>query len=130
MWMPWVEDRANKQAMSLWKKQKKFALQLAAAVPSFKLGPDDLEAVQFMLWNAGVDVAGFDVGGWSNAGALECLHEGFARRDRARARFLPEKETFPESFESPALPGMRVHVLGPPRDPDFTRRRHRHRSLP
>src|SRR6185503_9722257 len=49
--------------------------------------------------------------------ALDCLHEGFARRDRARPRFLPEKQAYPESFESPALPGVRVHVLGPPRDP-------------
>jgi hypothetical protein len=105
--------------LALWKKQKKFAMQLAAAVPSFALNDGDRQDVQFMLWNAGVDVAGFDVGGWSNAGALDCLHEGFARRDRARPRFLPETETFPESFESPMLPGVRVHVLGPARDPEL-----------
>jgi beta-lactamase superfamily II metal-dependent hydrolase len=120
VWLPWVEDRANKQAMGLWKKQKRFALQLAAALPTFNLSAVERQDVEFMLWNAGVDVPGFaGVGGWSNAKALDCLHEGFVRRDRARPRFLPEGNAFPESFESPSLPGVRVHVLGPARDPDL-----------
>ncbi|MDB6104579.1 MAG: ComEC family competence protein [Gammaproteobacteria bacterium] len=118
VWMPWVEDRTNKKAMALWKKQEKFARQLAAAVPSFGLGADDLASVQFMLWNAGVEIPALaDAGGWSNARALDCLHEGFARRDRARPRFLPEKAVCPETFESTLLPGVRIHVLGPPNDP-------------
>jgi beta-lactamase superfamily II metal-dependent hydrolase len=120
VWLPWVEDRANKEATRLWKKQKRFAAQLAAAVPTFGLDDENRQSVEFMLWNAGVDLPGFaDVGGWSNAGALDCLHEGFVRRDRARPRFLPEKEVFPESFESPLLPGVRIHVLGPARDPNL-----------
>lgn len=120
VWLPWVEDRANKEATRLWKKQKRFAAQLAAAVPTFGLDDETRQSVEFMLWNAGVDLPGVpDVGGWTNAGALDRLHEGFARRDRARPRFLPEKEAFPESFESPSLPGVRVHVLGPARDPNL-----------
>lgn len=120
VWLPWVEDRANKEAMRLWKKQRRFAMQLAAAIPTFGLDEDKRQSVEFMLWNAGVDnLPGFEAGPWSNAGALDCLHEGFARRDRTRPRFLPEKEKYPESFESPVLPGVRVHVLGPARDPDL-----------
>jgi len=120
VWLPWLEDRANTQAMGLWKKQKQFALQLAAAVPTFGLAEGDRKNVEFMLWNAGVDVAGFaDAGGWSNARALDCLHEGFARRDRTRPRFLPEKQAFPECFQTPILPGVRVHVLGPAHDPEL-----------
>ena len=119
VWLPWVEDRSNPQATKLWKKQQGFAAQLAAAVPVFNLDDDKRKAVEFMLWNAGVDLPGFDAGGWSNARALDCLREGFARRDRTRPRFLPEQEAFPESFESPALPGVTVHVLGPARDPDM-----------
>jgi beta-lactamase superfamily II metal-dependent hydrolase len=120
VWLPWVEDRANEQATRLWKKQQGFARGMAAAVPLLGLDDDKLESVKFMLWNAGVGESfGFDAGGWSNAGALDCLHEGFARRDRVRPRFLPETETFPESFESPVLPGVRVYVLGPPRDPEL-----------
>ena len=117
VWLPWVEDRNNKEATRLWKKQNRFAMLLAAAMPTFHLDEGNRQSVEFMLWNAGVDLPGFDAGGWSNAGALNCLHEGFVRRDRARPRFLPEKDVFPESFESTALPGVRVHVLGPPRDP-------------
>lgn len=123
VWLPWVEDKKNEEASGLWKKQHRFATQLAAALPSFALNESDRRDVEFMLWNAGIEMesaAGIAAsGGWSNANALNCLHEGFGRRDRARPRFLPEKEAFPESFESPALPGVRVHVLGPPRDPDL-----------
>jgi len=117
VWLPWVEDRTNPEATRLWKKQSNFALQLAAAMPTFPLDEENRQSVEFMLWNAGVDLPGFSVGGWSNAGALDRLYEGFARRDRARPRFLPEKTVFPESFESLALPGVHIHVLGPPRDP-------------
>jgi beta-lactamase superfamily II metal-dependent hydrolase len=119
VWLPWVEDRTNPEASRLWRKKQSFALQLAAALPSFSLAEQDRAAVEFMLWNAGVDVPGFDAGGWSNARALDCLHEGFARRDRTRPRFLPEQQAFPESFESPMLPGVRVHILGPARDPEL-----------
>jgi hypothetical protein len=118
VWLPWVEDRKNKTAMRLWKKQNRFALQLAGALPGFALSAVDRSDVEFMLWNAGVEVAGV-AEAWSNSAALDCLHEGFKHRDRALPRFLPEKEDFPESFETPALPGVRVHVLGPPRDPDL-----------
>lgn len=44
--------------------------------------------------------------------------DGFKRRDRPDPRFLPESDNFPETFESDVIAGMRVHVLGPPRDPD------------
>ena len=71
-----------------------------------------------MLWNAGIDIPAFaDVGGWSNAKALDRLHEGFARRDRSKPRFLPEQSASPETFETPVLPGVRVHVPGPANDP-------------
>jgi beta-lactamase superfamily II metal-dependent hydrolase len=117
VWLPWMEDRCNHEATVLWKKQQHFAMNLAAAIPTFGLDDENRESVEFMLWNAGIDDFGFGVGGWSNVRALDCLHEGFARRDRTRPRFLPEKDVFPESFESPALPGVRIHVLGPARDP-------------
>ncbi|MFC4821732.1 ComEC/Rec2 family competence protein [Dokdonella ginsengisoli] len=121
VWMPWVEDRKNSAAASLWRKQRQFALDLAASVPSFNLDDGDRESVEFMLWNAGVDMPGVHgaEGGWSNQNALDRLHEGFAKRDRARPRFLPSAKAFPQTFESTALPGVRAHVLGPPRDPSL-----------
>jgi beta-lactamase superfamily II metal-dependent hydrolase len=120
VWLPWVEDRNNTAATRLWKKQNRFALQLAAALPRFGLSAADRNDAEFMLWNSGIAIPSFEaVGAWSNAAALDRLHEGFLRRDRLVPRFLPEGEAFPESFECPALPGVRVHVLGPPRDPSF-----------
>lgn len=120
VWLPWVEDRDNKKAAQLWKKQKSFALQLQAALPTFGLSPSDQHSVNFMLWNAGIDVPEFGAaGGWSNKGALDTLHTGFKRRDSPKPRFLPATESFPEGFTSDALPDVRVYVLGPPRDPDL-----------
>lgn len=120
VWMPWLEDRNNPQAKKLWKKQHSFAMGLAAARSTFNLSPADLADVEFMLWNAGIDLPNLPAaaGGWSNEKALDCLHDGFARRDRETPRFLPTKDA-PELFETSALPGIKVHVLGPPRDPKF-----------
>jgi beta-lactamase superfamily II metal-dependent hydrolase len=124
VWMPWVEDRDDPVAKKLWKKQKGFAMQLAEAAPSFTaLSPADRADLEFMLWNAGIDITGVapaaDMAAWSNQGALDTLHDGFKRRDRVDPRFLPEGDDFPETFESAILPGVKIHVLGPPRDPDL-----------
>lgn len=123
VWMPWVEDRKNANAMDLWKKTLKFAANLTKALDSFNLNPAARSDVNFILWNAGVDnLPGFALaaaGGFSNKGALDCLHDGFANRDRARPRFLPEKKKFPEMFTTSALPGVKIYVLGPSRDPAF-----------
>lgn len=119
VWMPWVDDPDDASAAKLWKKKKSFALALERALPSFALDENDRAAVDFMLWNAGVGKGppGFEA--WSNAGALDRLRTGLARRDRQKPRYLPETQTFPEEVQSPALPGTRVWVLGPPRDPDL-----------
>jgi beta-lactamase superfamily II metal-dependent hydrolase len=118
VWLPWVEDRSNPKATKLWKKQQQFALSLSEAVPTFQLDPGSRTSIDFMLWNAGIgSMPGFEA--WSNLAALTRLHEGFARRDRAQPRFLPETETFPEAFETAALPGVKIHVLGPPRNAEL-----------
>jgi len=120
VWMPWVENPKNVAARKLWKKQREFAQQLHAALPSFGLTESDKEEAEFLLWNAGVNAAGHEpFGAWSNSGALDRLIDGFAARDRAKPRYLPEGDEFPETFDSEALPGVRTHVLGPPRDPDL-----------
>lgn len=120
VWLPWVEDRKNEKAVRLWKKQASFAMNLATALSSFQLNAADRESVEFMLWNAGVELPGMAAaGGWSNAKALDCLHEGFAYRRRTKPRFLPATRTFPESFSCPDLPDVVIHVLGPPRDPEL-----------
>lgn len=112
VWLPWVEDRKNAKAVALWKKQQAFTANFAAALPAMQLSADARDSIEFILWNAG-----FNAGAWSNAGALDRLHEGFKRRDMMRPRFLPQTEEFPESFTTPVLPGVRTYVLGPSRDP-------------
>lgn len=116
VWMPWVEDPKNRAARRLWKKQAAFAAQLAAALPGFQLAPEDAKEAGFLLWNAGHGAGPKGFEAWSNADAMERLRHGFASRDLVEPRYLPTKEAFPETFESAALPGVRVVVLGPPRD--------------
>ena len=66
----------------------------------------DKAGVEFMLWNARANAPGID----------NLLHGMKGADGRpARRRFLPEDKThFPSSFETPALPGVKIHVLGPP----------------
>ncbi|MGA5540330.1 MBL fold metallo-hydrolase [Mycobacterium sp. NPDC051198] len=122
VWMPWVEDRNNPDAKKLWKKQQGFAMALHRAASSFALSPDQRAELDFLLWNAGIDITGLvpdaELAAWSNQGALDVLHDGFKHRQRSEPRFLPDGNDFPETFESNVITGMKVHVLGPPRDPD------------
>jgi beta-lactamase superfamily II metal-dependent hydrolase len=72
--------------------------------------PDgELAAVEFMLWNAR-----------ANAPGIENLLTGMRRKDGQKSyrRFLPDpKKKYPSRFKTPILPGVTVHVLGPPTDP-------------
>lgn len=52
----WVEDRTNKQATGPWKKQRRLAMQVAAALPRFSPNTMDRRVVEFMLWNAGIEM--------------------------------------------------------------------------
>jgi len=73
--------------------------------------PQEIEAAEFMLWNAR-----------ANAPGLENLLNGMRRSDGQKSvrRFLPDAvDAYPSQFNTPALPGVTVHVLGPPKDPKF-----------
>jgi len=75
----------------------------------------DKADVEFMLWNAR-----------ANAPGINNLLRGMKDADGrpAKRRFLPEdKSRFPSSFVTPALPGAKIHVLGPPRDPKLRKQR-------
>jgi hypothetical protein len=97
VWLPWVEDPEDEDAVKLWKKKTSFAMQLEAAAPALPLSDDDREEIKFILWNAGLDQGIPPEGAmaaWSNAGALRTLRDGFQSRTRPQARFLPESEEF------------------------------------
>lgn len=75
--------------------------------------PDEQTAASWMLWNAR-----------SNQPAIDNLVRGMRNGGRAAIRrYLPEKaKVLPYVFQTPALPGVSVHVLGPPTDPAYRRK--------
>lgn len=115
VWLPWVEDLSKPAVVRLWKKQQAFAYGLARALASFSLKAEVREAVDFLLWNAGVDPKA-PLAAWSNADAMTTLREGF-KNPGAKRRYLPVTKALPETFTTPVLPGVTVHALGPPADP-------------
>lgn len=87
----------------------------SAAMALGARGQDERAEAEFMLWNAR-----------ANAPAMDNLLERMARSNGkpAKRRFLPEdRNRFPSQFTTPALPGVTVHVLGPPVDPSSRKSR-------
>src|SRR6185436_13321804 len=76
---------------------------------------DERKAAEFMLWNAR-----------KNEPGIANLLTGMRRADHrlAKRRFLPAaRRKYPWKFTTPVLPGVTVHVLGPPVDPAGRRKR-------
>lgn len=100
------------QAHRLWDTSGNLTASALAALGA--RNPGEQAAAAFMLWNAR-----------SNAPAIDNLLNGFKRGDGrpAKRRFLPDRKDkhYPSQFETPVLPGVRIHVLGPPTDPKFRR---------
>ncbi|MBI2698279.1 MAG: MBL fold metallo-hydrolase [Mycobacterium sp.] len=91
------------------------ALTSSAAAAMAAHDPAERAAAAFMLWNAR-----------SNAPAIDNLLTGMRGPGGrpARRRFLPEeKDKYPSKIDTPALPGIVIHVLGPPTDPKARRNR-------
>lgn len=123
VWLPFTADpeAANDEpalrawqglmeaARGLWDDQGKLT---AAAVSALSArDPEERQAAEFMLWNAR-----------ANAPGIENLLTGMKRGDgrASRRRFLPQaRKKYPTHFTTPALPGVKIHVLGPPVDPVF-----------
>ena len=115
VWMPWTEHPTDADARRIRELQSRLALGLnasLAAAPAATL-PADLASRAVVA--AVVDNAN----PLSNAPAMKTLHSGFA--GSASRRFLPVKGADARSLETSALPGVKVHVLGPSRDPDVIR---------
>jgi beta-lactamase superfamily II metal-dependent hydrolase len=97
------------QTHRLWDAGGK--LTTSALVALGVRNPGEQAAAEFMLWNAR-----------SNAPAIDNLLNGLKRADGrpAKRRFLPDgKGEYPSKFETPVLPAVTVHVLGPPTDPKY-----------
>jgi beta-lactamase superfamily II metal-dependent hydrolase len=125
VWLPFTahaEAARDEPALAAWEAlrasvsslvddQGRLVPALAGTLPA--VSKDQLEELESCLWNAR-----------TNADGMENLLQGMKRADGgpARRRFLPPKgRDVPWQFESEALPGVKVHVLGPTRDPEHRR---------
>lgn len=113
VWMPWTEDPDDQRAAQIRDRQSRLALALAgseafdepfdtAADAARRSTPRDL-AHRAMALNA-----------LTNVDAMRTLHSGFS--GQPRRRFLPAGEALCGLIVTPTLPGVKFHVLGPPRD--------------
>jgi beta-lactamase superfamily II metal-dependent hydrolase len=105
VWMPWTEHPKDPLARQIRSTQSRTGLALTRALAAGTTPEDELAMI--LAENA-----------LSNAAAMRTLHTGF---DGApRRRYLPGAGGR-RSFKPRGLPGVRVHVLGPSRDPEVIR---------
>jgi len=115
VWMPWTEHPTDKEARRIRELQSKLAAglnaALAAAPPAANAAAAGERAVALgIVANALV---------LSNAAAMTTLHSGFS--GQPERRFMPVKETGSRLLQTPVLPGVKIHVLGPSRNPEVIR---------
>lgn len=113
VWLPWTEDPADEAATRIRNKQSSLAARLAprdhetlplAAAPDTESAPKALaRSVHAMALNA-----------LTNEKAMATLHGGF--KSAVAPKFLPRAEAVFEARTLAGLPGVTIHVLGPPRD--------------
>ena len=105
VWMPWTEDPVDSEARRIRERQSSTAAHLAFGLRA--LGATEDEPALQLAENS-----------LTNADAMETLHHGFATA--APRRFLP-RDRSSRALKVTALPKVRVHVLGPSRDPHVIR---------
>jgi beta-lactamase superfamily II metal-dependent hydrolase len=114
VWMPWTEDYDDPKARQILERQSKAAMALFLALRRLRLSGEVMALAKNSL---------------RSAKAMATLHEGFLP-PKARRRYLPavlvppssgSAGSFERTFETDPLPGVRVHVLGPSRDPEVIR---------
>jgi beta-lactamase superfamily II metal-dependent hydrolase len=106
VWLPWTENPQEPEARRILERQSRAAHSLRLAALSFGANP---------FRDSTLALADNSL---TNARAMATLHRGFA--GNPGRSFLPRKQD--RSFATDSLPsGVRVHVLGPSRDPDVIR---------
>jgi beta-lactamase superfamily II metal-dependent hydrolase len=117
VWMPWTEHPTDPEARRIRNIQSRLALGLTAALAAKGPGLTAAEQEELKRYRDIVDNAL----PLSNDTAMKTLHSGFS--GTPEKRFLPEKLANSDSrtFETAALPGVRIHVMGPSRDREVIR---------
>jgi beta-lactamase superfamily II metal-dependent hydrolase len=125
VWLPFTADpdaAADEPALKAWNALMESAhglwdstatnLTTEAAAALGARDPEERDAAAFMLWNAR-----------ANAPGIKNLLHDLKRKDGRPGdrRFLPNGRDYPSQFETANLPGVKIHVLGPPKDPKFRR---------
>lgn len=113
VWMPWTEDPTDTEGKRIRDIQSRLAAQLTTQLQTNLKAAEEADRERLA---ARLELA---LNALSNEGAMRTLHRGFA--GSPLRRFLPVKESRLPWFESSALPGVTVHVLGPSRDADIIR---------
>jgi beta-lactamase superfamily II metal-dependent hydrolase len=99
VWLPWTEDSADPVANGLRAQRDRMHELLLRTRKG--LAPE---------------IAALALNGVVNASALKVLQAGFRQGTEIPRRYLPDGKAFPQTLTSPCLPGVKVHVLGPPTD--------------
>ena len=114
VWMPWTEDPADEQATHIRERQSSLALALAG-------GPSDEEPLaaspprrESLAAAAARGERAMALNALTNEKAMATLHAGFA--NQPAPVFLPQAGVSCEARTIKDVEGLRVHVLGPPRD--------------
>ena len=115
VWMPWTEHPTDEDARRIRDIQSRLAFGLEASLTAkaAALGAaqqPELSRYQDLVANALM---------LSNDKAMKMLHSGFS--GSPKRRFLPVKSGDSRTLETDALPGVKVHVLGPSRKHDVIR---------
>lgn len=104
VWMPWTEHPTDPRARQIRETQSTRAHSLAMALTRLNVDDSILAIAQNNL---------------TNRAAMKTLHAGFS--GQPQRRFLPTKRRRERSFDTPVLPGVKVHVLGPSRKEEVIR---------
>lgn len=115
VWMPWTEDPTDADARKIREIQSNLAIGLDKALTLRAVGlsaaeQKTLERPQVLVANALM---------LSNEKPMKTLHSGFS--GQPERRFLPIKPPDNRSLKTDALPGVKIHVLGPTRERDVIR---------
>ena len=113
VWMPWTEHPTDPKAKKIRDAQSKSASHtIAVARQKMRLALTDAQREK--IERAAV-IASNNL---TNKKAMETLHTGFSDNGPfALRRYLPEKKGG-QTFETPVLPGVKIHIMGPSRNPE------------
>lgn len=100
VWLPWTEADNDPSAVRIRRMQDLVATRLSA-----RLSADGKPELSELAANAA-----------SNVNAMNRLKAGFEKRERIKPRFLGAGANDTRTVSTSHVPGVRVHVLGPPRD--------------